>query len=162
MPQFDFTHVFWPQFAWLAVSFAILYFGVVRLTLPRLSKVMDLREGTVSGDLAAARAAKDTADEIDARYHASLEASRVAARAAIVEAKGAATRAGEVRLAAAGARVDARITEAEARIAKAVTGAQASLSEAAAESAQAIVAKLTGTEPSLDAARAGVAAQMGA
>ena len=88
MPQFDFTHVFWPQLAWLAVSFAVLYFGVVRLTLPKLGKVMDDREKSIAGDLATARAAKQTADEIDEAYHAEMNASRDEARAiAIKDAK---------------------------------------------------------------------------
>lgn len=159
MPQFDFAHVFWPQVAWLALFFAVLYFGVIRLTLPKLGKVMESREAKIAGDLAAAKAAKQAADEVDARYHAEMDASREEARKAIAEAKAKAAKASETKLTKAAAKVDERLAEAEARIAKAVTEAQASLNEAAAESAQAIVSKLTGTEPGLDAARASVAAQ---
>ena len=43
MPQFEFGTVFIPQLFWLAVFFVVLYFGIVRLTLPRLGKVMDER-----------------------------------------------------------------------------------------------------------------------
>jgi F-type H+-transporting ATPase subunit b len=158
MPQFDFAHVFWPQVAWLAVFFAVLYFGVVRLTLPKLGKVMGEREDKISGDLSAAKAAKDAADEVDARYHAEMDASREEARKAIAAAKADAARASEKSLAKAAVASEKQIADAEARIAQAVGKAQEALRDAAAESAQAIVARLTGAEPKLDAAKASVAA----
>lgn len=158
MPQFDFGNVFWSQIAWLAVTFVVLYFGIVRMTLPKLGKVMDARENAISGDLAAAKAAKESADAIDQAYHAEMNQSREAARSAIAEAKAAAAKATEAKLAAAGTKAEAALAAAEDRIAKAVTKAEGALADAAAESAQAIVTKLTGTEPKLDAAKASVAA----
>ena len=83
MPQFDFANVTWPQLAWLALFFVVLYFGVVRMTLPKLGKVMEQREDKITGDLSAAQAAKETADQVDARYHAEMDASREQARQAI-------------------------------------------------------------------------------
>lgn len=159
MPQFDFAHVLWPQLAWLAVFFAVLYFGVVRMTLPKLGKVMDAREQSISGDLATAKAAKATADEIDAQYHAEMSRSRDEARSAIAAAKAAAAKSTEASLAKAGAKADEALADAEARIAKAVSKAEGALADAAAESAQAIVAKLTGVEPKLDAAKSAVSAR---
>jgi len=160
MPQFDFAHVFGPQVAWLALCFAVLYFGVVRLTLPKLGKVMAQREDKIAGDLTAAKAAKEKADAVDARYHAEMAASREAARGAIGEAKAKAAKSAEARLAKAAAAAEARIAEAEARIAKSAKSAEGALRDAAAESAQAIVAKLTGIEPKLDAVKASVPAQL--
>ena len=159
MPQFDFGHVFWPQIAWLAITFVVLYFGVVHLTLPKLGKVMDARETSITGDLAAAKAAKDGADAVDEAYHAEMAKSRDAARSAIAEAKTAAAKATEARLAEAGVKSDAVLAAADARIAKAVASAESALADAAAENARSIVAKLTGTEPALAAAKAAVAAQ---
>ena len=158
MPQFDFGQVFWPQIAWLAVCFVILYFGVVRLTLPKLGKVMDARDQSIADDLATAKAAKESADTIDAQYHADMAASREEARKAIGEAKASAAKATETRLAEAASKAEAALAAAEGRIAKAVAKAESTLNDAAAESAQAIVAKLTGVEPKLDAAKASVAA----
>lgn len=158
MPQFDFAHVFWPQIAWLALFFVILYFGVVRLTVPKLGKVMGEREDKIASDIAAAQAAKQAADEVDARYHADMAASRDEARKAIADAKASAAKAGEVRLVEAGAKAESAISAAEALIAKSAKAAEAKLAEAAAESAQAIVSKLTGVEPKLDAAAQSVAA----
>jgi F-type H+-transporting ATPase subunit b len=159
MPQFDFGHVFWPQIFWLAVAFVLLYFGVVRLTLPKLGKVMDAREASISGDLEAAKAAKESADTVNEAYNAEMNQSREAARSAIGEAKAKAAKSTETRLAKAGAKADAALAEAEARIAKAVAKAEGEIATAAAENAQAIVARLTGVEPKLDAAKAVLAAQ---
>jgi F-type H+-transporting ATPase subunit b len=158
MPQFDFAHVFWPQLVWLALFFAVLYFGVVRLTLPKLGKVMTEREDRIAGDIASAKAAKEAADEVDARYHTDMAASRDQARLAIAEAKDQAARNSQARLAEVNAAAEGQLAEAEARIAKSVKAAQAALHDAAAESAQAIVAKLTGIEPKLDAAKQSVSA----
>lgn len=162
MPQFDFAHVFWPQFAWLAVFFALLYFGVVRATLPRLGKVMGERDDKIASDIEAARAAKAAADEVDARYLAELEATRENARQVIADAKSAGAKASEARLATAHAAADEQIAAAEQRIAAAVAEAGAQLREVAAESAQQIVSRLTGIETTAEAARARVDAAMGA
>ncbi len=159
MPQFDFANVAWPQLAWLALLFIVLYFGVVRMTLPKLGKVMEQREDKITGDLSAAQAAKETADQVDARYHAEMDTSREQARLAISAAKADAAKASEARLATAASAADAEIAAAEARIAKASAKAEGALRDAAAESAQAIVAKLTGVEPKLAAAQQSVAAQ---
>jgi len=162
MPQFEFARVFWPQFVWLAVFFAILYFVVVRSTLPKLGKVMNARDDKIAGDIDAARAAKDAADEIDVRYHAELEAARENARHVIAEAKAAGTKASETRLAAAHDVAEAQIADAEQRIAAAVAEAGVQLRQVAADSAQQIVSRLTGIEASPEAALARVDAAMGA
>ncbi|ROT95085.1 ATPase [Altererythrobacter sp. FM1] len=160
MPQFDFTNVFWPQLFWLALFFIVLYFGIVRLTLPRLGKVMDERAAKIDGDLEAARAAKESADELTERYRAELEKSRDEARSNIAAAKAEAAKASEVRLARADAESAAQIEAAEARIADASAKAHGSLRGVAVEGAQAIVAKLTGSEPSADAVSSAVDAAM--
>lgn len=162
MPQFDFAHVFWPQLAWLALFFAVLYFGVVRLTLPKLGRVIGEREDRISGDLVAAKAAKAAADEVIELYQSELNASRDAARASIAAAKVGAAKASEVRLSAATAAAERQISEAEGRIASAVAAAEDALRNVAAESAQAIVARLTGGKLAIAAARAQVDARMSA
>ncbi len=162
MPQFDFARVFWPQFVWLAVFFAVLYFVVVRSALPKLGKVMGERDDKIAGDIEAARAAKASADEVDARYHAELEVARENARHVIADAKTAGTKASEARLATAHDAAEAAIAAAEQRIAASVADAGAELRKVAAESAQQIVSRLTGIEASAEAARARVDAAMGA
>lgn len=160
MPQFDFANVFVPQLFWLTIFFVILYFGVVRTTLPRLGRVMDARESTIAGDLAAAREAKDRADALVEEVRSEGERHREAARAIIAAAKDEAAKSGASRLSAADEVISARLAEAQARIAAARDEARASVRSLAAESAQAIVAKLTGIEPAHDAALAQVDAAL--
>lgn len=156
MPQFDFANVFLPQLFWLAIFFVILYFGVVRATLPKLGKVMDAREETIAGDLAAARQAKDSADALAVEVRAESERNREAARASIAAAKDKAAADAAKRLAAADEVIGARLAEAHMRISDTRDQARRSIRDVAAESAQAIVAKLTGAEPARDAALAEV------
>lgn len=162
MPQFDFANVLVPQLFWLAVFFVVLYFGIVRLTLPKLGKVIDERAAKIEGDLGEARQAKDNADTLTATYKAELDRSREEARAVIAAAKADAAKAGEGQIAKADAEAASRIEAAEARIAQARAEAAGHLREIAAEGAGDIVAKLTGTAPdaakvakAVDAAMAG-------
>lgn len=156
MPQFDFANVFLPQLFWLSALFALLYFGIVRTTLPRLSKVMDEREGRISADLATARDAKDMADRVAEDYQADINRSREEARDKLAAAKLEAAKASEKRLAAADKRLSAKVAEAEQQIMAARQAANAALRDIATEGADAIVAKLTGDSPGREAAQARV------
>ncbi|MXO73897.1 hypothetical protein GRI40_01490 [Altererythrobacter aerius] len=156
MPQFDFGNVFIPQLFWLAVFFIVLYFGIVRLTLPRLGKVMDERANRIDTDLSTAREAKEAADSLRERYQAELEANREQARAALADAKAQAGKAREQRVAAADQETGALLAAAEQRIADARGAAQEAMRDVARETTQAIVARLTGTEPSAESAAGAV------
>lgn len=160
MPQFDFANVFIPQLFWLSVFFLVLYFGVVKTTLPRLGKVMDERENKVTGDLEAARQAKEKADALADQVRSELGGKRDAARARIADAKAEAAAASEKRLKAAETRVGKKLVEAEARIDQARRDAGDAIRDIAVESTQSIVAKLTGGEPDRAAAQAEVDAAL--
>jgi len=99
MPQFDLAN-FTPQLVWLALFFAILYFGVVSLTLPKLGRVMTAREDQVTGDIATAETAKAEADRMAADYDASVVAAQDSARAKLGVARATAVKTLEERLAA--------------------------------------------------------------
>ena len=160
MPQFDFSNVFWPQIFWLAVFFAALYFGIVRLTLPRLGKVLDERAAKIDGDLDAARLAKDEADRITNEFNDELQRSREAAHDRIGAAKSEAAKAAEARLAEADAQAQAKIEAADQRIAAALAAAHTSLREVAVDNARAIVARITGKEADQSAVERAVDAAM--
>ena len=42
------------QIFWLLITFGILYFGIGKMMVPRVTGVMDLRERQIADDLAAA------------------------------------------------------------------------------------------------------------
>ncbi len=147
MPQFDFAHVFWPQLAWLAVFFVILYFGIVQATLPKLGRVMEARESQMKADLASAEQAKAAADKFAADYDAGIVAAQDAARAQLMAARGSASTQVEARLAAANAALDARAAQAAAALGAAKASALTEVEAVALDAAALIVEKLTGTRP---------------
>jgi F-type H+-transporting ATPase subunit b len=151
MPQFDLAN-FVPQLAWLTIFFAILYFGIVRLTVPKVGKVMAEREQTVSGDIRTAEAAKAEADRIEADYQLSVAAAREQAREALNAARGQAAKSIEQRLAAANDEIERKQAAAQAQLDAARERALGEVQAVAAEVAADIVERLTGKRPEPEAA----------
>ncbi len=145
MPQF-LPGDWLPQLVWLGLIFAVLYFLVVRPTLPKVARVIDEREGRVAGDLDAAEAAKGEADSIRTRYDDGMAAARQAAQAEVGAARDAAARTSEAQLREVGAGIDAKAAAAAAALATARDEARAKLSATAAELAREAVTRLTGIE----------------
>ena len=143
MPQFE--SAYWlPQLVWLAAIFAVLYFAVVRPTLPKVGRVIDEREGRVAGDLDAAEAAKSEADSIRTRYDTGMAAARDAAQARVAAAQADAARAAEGRLKALAETLDSKAEDAAARLATARDAARASLAATTTELTAEAVTRLTG------------------
>lgn len=143
MPQFD--SAFWlPQLAWLAAIFAVLYFAVIRPTLPKVGRVIDEREGRVAGDLDAAEAAKAEADAIRARYDTGMAAARDTAQARVAAAQAEAAGAAETRLKALAAVIDGKAADAATRLDWAREAARATLAATTTELTGEAVTRLTG------------------
>ena len=143
MPQFD--SVFWlPQLAWLAVIFAVLYFAVIRPTLPKVGRVIDEREGRVAGDLDAAEAAKGEADAIRGRYDTGMAAARDTAQARVAAAQAEAASAAETRLKALATVIDGKAADAATRLDGAREAARATLAATTTELTGEAVTRLTG------------------
>ncbi len=161
MPQFDFAHIIWPQLIWLAIFFAILYFGIVQPTLPKLGRVMTARENQMTGDLATAEQAKADADRLAAEYESGVLAAQESARARLAAARASATASIEDKLAKANLALDAKAEAAQASLDAARDSALAEIESVAADAAAAIVEKLTGARPedgqAVAAARAALA-----
>ncbi len=155
MPQFDLAN-FIPQLAWLTLFFAILYFGIVRLTLPKIGRVVDQRETTVRSDIATAEAVKAQADRIRDGYETAMTAARTGAQASLAEAKASAARAVEGRLAAANEGLDATAARAEAALNQARQAALGEIERIAADAATDIVVLISGHRPDPAAALAAV------
>ena len=155
MPQFDLAN-FIPQLAWLTLFFAILYFGIVRATLPRIGRVVDGREAQVKGDIAQAESAKTEADKVREAYQATMAEARRNAQLAVSEAQSSAMLATEKKLHDADAVIQQRLTEAETALAASRTAVAAEMENVAAEAAADIVALLGGKRPTEKAALAAV------
>lgn len=160
MPQFQLVN-FAPQFIWMVIAFAILYFGIVSVTLPKLGRTIDARDGQVKGDIASAEAAKAAADKLAAEHDASVAKAQDEARARLDAARGTAAAALEAKLAQSKAAIEAKAAEAQASLDAARASAMTQIEGVAADAASDIVEKLTGARPSTgdagDAARAALA-----
>ena len=134
MPQFEFAN-FLPQMVWLAIFFAILYFGVVRLTLPKVGRVMSAREDQVAGDLDTAEKAKAEADRMAAAYEADVAEAQAGARARLAEAQAKAGKQLEAKLAESNAVIEARSAKAQASLDAARDKAMGEIEGVAADAA---------------------------
>jgi F-type H+-transporting ATPase subunit b len=143
LPQFDPSS--WPsQLFWLAICFAVLYLIFSRVTLPRISGIMDARRAKIEGDMKAAEMASAEAERIKEQFELSLRHAATDASATVKEADDAA----KARLAAAVAdfrmKYDAETAKTEARLAEATRTAMEGMNKVAAEVAAQAAEKIAG------------------
>jgi F-type H+-transporting ATPase subunit b len=143
MPQLDFS-TFSTQIFWLAVSFAILYFLMSRLALPRISESVERRHKRIEGDLDRAAALKAEADTAKAAYEKALADARGRAQATLRDAQGEFTAEASRREAAFSALIGQRTRAAEESIAAAKGKAMAELPAAVADVTESVVARVGG------------------
>lgn len=124
------------QIFWLIVFFGIAYFVIGRGMVPKIMSTVDLRDKQISDDLAAAQAARDTADEQEEAWRERENENRAHAQALIAEAKAKASQQTDAKLAKAQAKLDAKLAEAEATIEAARAAAMAEVEGVAAEVTQ--------------------------
>lgn len=145
MPQIAQLAEIWSsQIFWLLVFFGLTYFIVGRGMVPKVMETVEKRDARIAGDLAAARAARDQADEQEEAWRVRENENRASAQAIVAKAKADAAVASEKKIAAAQKRLDAKLAEAETRIGEARGAALAEIESVAAEAAQDIVKRLAG------------------
>ena len=155
-PPFN-PDVFGGQLLWLAITFGALYIIMSRVALPRIGAILETRRTRIEGDLREAERLRLETEKAAADYEAALAEARKNAHAIAEE-----TRAGikadiDGRRADVEAQLAQRVTEAEARINAGKDAALANVSAIAAETAQALVAKISGSVTAAEA-KAAVAA----
>ena len=161
MPQIDqIASIYASQLFWLVVVFALIYFGIGRAMLPKIEQTVADRDARISGDLAAAEAARAAADAADEAYQGKLGGSRTQAQAALAAAKAQATRDAEARVKAADVGIHERTAHAETALADARVRAVGQIEAVAAEATQDIVARVAGLQVDSGQAAAAVAAAM--
>jgi F-type H+-transporting ATPase subunit b len=161
MPQINqLADVAYSQFFWLLLVLALIYFGIGRAMLPKIQSTVDARDKRIADDLAAAQAARERADAIEAEYRTRMDDSRSEALKVAQAAKQSSAEATEARIKAVDAEVGAKVTEAEARIRAATDAALGDIESVAAEAAQDMVAKLAGVSVSRAEADKAVKAAM--
>ncbi|MGY6552076.1 MAG: F0F1 ATP synthase subunit B family protein [Erythrobacter sp.] len=156
MPQIaQLADTYASQVFWLLVFFGFTFFVIGMGMVPKIMGTVELRDAQITGDLAAAQAARDAANAQEEAWRKRENENRAAAQALIAEAKAEAAKASEAKLAEAQARIDARIAEAEGEIAAARSSAMAEIEHVAADATRDIVARLSDSQ--IDAADAAAA-----
>jgi F-type H+-transporting ATPase subunit b len=140
------------QIFWLLVTFGLLYFVVGRGMVPKIVSTVDARDARVTGDLAAAEAARNAADATEAAWRTEMDVARAAAGAETARAKAQAAASAEAQVKAADAELAERLGHHDLAIANAKAEALANLDTVAVEAAQDIVARIAGLSVSTDQA----------
>jgi F-type H+-transporting ATPase subunit b len=148
------------QIFWLVLVFGTIFFVIGRGMLPKVEATVDVRDRKIADDLAAAKAARDAADTIEADWQAKSNAARAEAQSVIAKAKDKAAKDAEKRLAKANGEIETRLAAAEAEISAARSSAMAEVEAVAGEAAQELVARLTGAKVTAAAAAKAVKAQI--
>lgn len=140
-PPFDAT-TFPSQLLWLAITFAVFYYLMSKIALPRIGSVLEDRRDRIEGDLAEAERLKRETDEAIASYEQALAEARQKASAIAQENRDKLTRGIEDKRAKAEADLADKLGQAEARIAEIKAAALGQVSDIATEAAEAVVDRL--------------------
>ena len=140
-PPFDGSS-FPSQLFWLAITFGVLYFLMVRVIVPRIGGILDDRSSRIVGDLAEAGKLKAASEEVIATYESELATARATAQRIAEERRAAVNADLAKRRAEAEKGLAARLAEAEASIRVITDKALAEVDGIAASAAGDVVSEL--------------------
>lgn len=153
LPQFDTAQ--WPgQIVWFLIIFTVLLFLMRNVFVPRIGGAVEGRAAKIAGDIAEARRLKTEAEEQAQAAAAETAKARAVSQRVALDARAKAQGELTARLAEEEAKLAEAASAADARIAVARDKAMGNVRSIAAETAQAIVAKLTGVPASAKEAAA--------
>jgi F-type H+-transporting ATPase subunit b len=156
LPQFR-VEYWGGQIVWLLILFAILYTLLAKVFVPRLRKIQDTRAQTIADAVEQARRVQAEADAQAKAAQAEVEDARAQARRLASDAKAKAQAEMAASQAAEDQRLNAELEQAEARIRTMRDQAMSNVRGIAADTAEAIVTKLTGTAPARAEVEAAIA-----
>jgi len=154
LPQLD-TTTFAGQLFWLVISFALLYFVLSRMAVPKIGGVIADRNARIRGDLDEAAAAQKASEAAVANYEKALSDARTKATKLSDEIRAQVQAESAKQSDAASKQLAADMQKAETRIAEMRAGAMSRLGTIVRETTSGIVEKLMGEGASaaeLDAA----------
>ena len=147
LPQFDLAR--WPgQMVWMLIIFGVMLFLFAKVFVPRVGGTISEREDRIAGDVGDARRLKEQADQQAATAASEMVAARASAHKLAIDAKAKANADTAAQEAVEEARLNETLAKAETRIGAAPDQAMSHVRDIASETAQAIVAHLTGREAS--------------
>ncbi len=158
MPQIQQINTYLSQIFWLVVCFAVLFFFLRNVALPKVSEVLETRRRKIEGDLEKAAALKAEAEAILAQYQKAMGESRERAQALLRQASEDAQKRAQAAQDTLGHRLAAEVKQAEGRIALARKDALANIERVAADLAQAATERMIGAQVDAATAQAAVGA----
>lgn len=160
LPQLDVSS-FPTQIFWLIVSFALLYWIMSKMAVPRIAEVLEERQERITDDLETAERLKSEAEKVQADYEKALADARSKAQAQIKTANDEAAAEQAKAEAEHGKKMARKIKTAETRIGKQRDEALESLMSVASETAVEATTKLIGVTPGDDSVKKAVEAVSG-
>ena len=158
-PPFQ-SSTFASQLVWLAITFVALYLIVSRLALPRVGSIIEKRENTIAGDLAAAQKLRDESDAELKAYETELANARGKAQAIGAETREKLNAQAEQERKTLEDRLAIKLAESEKAIANTREAAMSNVSEIAKDAAASIVQQLTGVQPDAQTVESAVNASL--
>jgi len=135
------------QLIWLALTFGFLYYMMARVIVPRLSGLIENRRVRIASDLDEAAGMRQRAEAAGTAYETSMTAARNKAKTIAQETRDKLAAEADTRRKALEADLATRIAESEATISARTEEAMASVRGIAADTATAIIERLTGRAP---------------
>lgn len=143
MPQLN-VNDFAPQLVWLAISFILLYLIMSRVALPRVGIVLEERRKRIAADLATAANLREETDKAISDYEQALADAKARAQAIGRQAREEMAADIERQRAGIDQQIAAKTAGAEKRITALKESALGHVGEIAADTAEALVARLLG------------------
>lgn len=158
LPQFEAQ--WWAgEIIWFSLIFLVVYVLMAKVFIPRVGGAIDEREDRIAGDISRARALKEQAEAQADEAEAEMAQARSRSQRETAEAKARVQAEAAKRQAAEEAKLAETLAAAEAAIRAARDEAMGHVKEIAADTASAIVVKLTGQPASAADIRAALAGQ---
>jgi F-type H+-transporting ATPase subunit b len=144
-PPFD-ASTFASQLLWFVLAFALLYYLMSKVALPRIAGILEDRRDRIASDLDLAERLKQESEAALAGYEKALAEARTRANAIAEGARDGARQAAAAKRAAIESNLAAKLEAAEKRIGEIKSKALADVGEIAAETTEALVKALVETD----------------
>lgn len=154
-PPFD-ASTFASQLLWFAITFAVLYYVMAKVALPRLAGIIEGRRDRIAADLDTAERLKGESEDAARGYEKALAQARANASIIAETARTAAKTKADAQRAETERELAAKLAAAEARIADIKNRALAEVGSIAGEATEAVVNSLIGARTTPDEVNAAV------
>ncbi len=142
-PPFD-SSTYPSQLLWLVLSFAVFYWVMSKVVLPRIGGILEDRRDRIAGDMAEASRLKQETDEAIEAYESALSDARQKAGSMANEARAKVKAETESARAAAEEQLSAKLSDAEQSISRIKAESLSHVGEIAAETTGELVKALIG------------------